>query len=91
MKKATMAKAIRLADKTKARPEKVVITTPKPSLFVKKPAAQVLSERIHTRVTLREKKRLDARIGSRPVSELLRELLTQYLDKLDTHARRKAR
>lgn len=43
MKKDIMAKAIRLADKSRARPEKVVISKP---LFVKKPAAKILSERL---------------------------------------------
>lgn len=52
MKKDIMAKAIRLADKTKARPEKVVIAQPKSAqLFAKKPAPQVFSERLYTRVT----------------------------------------
>lgn len=52
MKKDIMAKAIRLADKTKARPEKVVIAKPKHAeLFTKKPAATVLSERLYTRLT----------------------------------------
>ena len=52
MKKDILAKAIRLADKTKARPEKVVISQPKSAeLFAKKPAAKVLSERLYTRVT----------------------------------------
>lgn len=50
MKKDIMAKAIRLADKTKARPEKVVISQPKSAeLFAKKPAAKFLSERLYTR------------------------------------------
>ena len=52
MKKDIMAKAIRLADKTKARPEKVVIAQPKSAeRFAKKPPAKVLSERLYTRVT----------------------------------------
>ena len=61
MKKSILAKAVRLADKTKARPEKVVITAPQ-SLFAKKPAAQVMSERIYTRLTKGEMARLKARI-----------------------------
>jgi hypothetical protein len=51
MKKDIMAKAIRLADKTKARPDKVVIAKPANAMFAKKPAAQVLSERVYTRLT----------------------------------------
>lgn len=52
MKKDTMAKAVRLADKTKARPEKVVIAKPKSAqLFTTKPDAQVLSKRLYTRLT----------------------------------------
>ncbi len=92
MKKDILAKAIRLADKTKARPEKVVISKPASNLFVKKPTALVLSERLYTRVTPAEMKRLKARIGDMfPVSELLRDLLTQYLDNKDReHGRKKA-
>ncbi|MBK9080467.1 MAG: hypothetical protein IPL91_15860 [Hyphomicrobium sp.] len=62
-----MAKAIRLADKTKARPEKVVISQPKSAeLFAKKPAAKVLSERLYTRVTSSKMKRLKPTSGQRP-------------------------
>ena len=84
MKKDILAKAVRLADKTKARPEKVVIAKPTTGLFTKKPAAEVLSERLYTRLTKAEKKRLMARIGTMfPISELLRDLVIQYLDKKD--------
>jgi hypothetical protein len=91
MKKDILAKAVRLADKTKARPEKVVIAKPATGLFVKKPVAQVLSERLYTRLTKAEKKRLMATIGEMfPISELLRDLVIQYLDKKDAeHGRKK--
>ncbi len=84
MKKDILAKAVRLADKNKARPEKVVISKPSSGLFVKKPAAQMLSERLYTRLTKAEKKRLMATIGTMfPISELLRDLVIQYLDNKD--------
>lgn len=90
MKKDILAKAVRLADKTKARPEKVVIAKPASHLFVKKPAAQVLSERLYTRLTKAEKKRLMATIGEMfPISALLRDLVIQYLDKKDAENGRK--
>ena len=84
MKKDLLAKAIRLADKSKARPDKVVIAKPSSTLFTKKPVADVMSARLYTRVTPREMKRLKARIGTMiPTSELLRKLLIQYLDNQD--------
>lgn len=90
-KKDILAKAIRLADKKKARPEKVVISKPASTLFQKKPAAEMLSERLYTRITPAEMKRLKARIGTMfTVSELLRDLVIQYLDnKDDEHGRRR--
>lgn len=84
MKKDILAKAVRLADKTMARPENVVIAKPSNGLFVKKPVAQLLSQRLYTRLTKAEKKRLMATIGTAfPISELLRDLVIQYLDKKD--------
>ena len=92
MKKDILKKAIRLADRRGVRPEKVVITKPASNLFVKKPAAEIMSERLYTRITPREMKRLKARLGSNQrVSELLRELLLDHLDNLDRkHGRKKA-
>jgi len=100
MKKDILKKAIRLADKRAVRPEKVVIAspslasgkTPASTLFAKKPAAEIMSERLYTRITPREMKRLKACLGSsQRVSELLRELLLDYLDKQDRkHGRKKA-
>ena len=59
-----------------------MISKPVSTLFVKKPAADIMSERIYTRLTPREMKRLKARIGKMfPISELIRDLLAQYLDK----------
>lgn len=90
MKKDILAKAVRLADKTKARPEKVIIAKPSTGLFVKRPAAALLSERLYTRLTKSEKKRLMSRIGEMfPISELLRDLVIQYLDKKDAENGRK--
>ena len=44
----------------------------------------MLSERLYTRLTKAEKKRLMATIGAMfPISELLRDLVIQYLDKKD--------
>jgi hypothetical protein len=84
MKADILAKAIRLADKSHVRPEKVVISKPPSTLFVKKPAAQTLSERLYTRVTPAEMKRLKARVGTMlPISELLRGLVMHYLDRND--------
>lgn len=84
MKKDILAKAIRLADKSHVRPEKVVVSKPMNTLFVKKPAAKMLSERLYTRLTPAEMKRLKARVGTMlPISELLRGLVLQYLDKND--------
>ena len=61
-----------------------MISKPANTLFVKKPVAEIMSERIYTRLTPREMKRLKARIGTMlPISELIRDLLTQYLDKKD--------
>lgn len=89
MKKDIMAKAIRLADKTKARPEKAVIAKPKAQLFAKKPDADVLSERVYARLTKREMKRLKGHVGEMyPISELIRQLITDYLD---DHTHDKAR
>jgi hypothetical protein len=82
MKKDILAKAIRLADKSKARPDKVVIG--KPTFPFRKPAAQVLSERLYTRLTPGEMKRLKAHVGTTdPISTLLRTLVLDYLDKND--------
>ena len=90
MNKDIQAKAIRLADKTKATPEKVVIAKPSSGLFLKKPAAELLSERLYTRLTKAEKRRLMSRIGEMfPISELLRDLVIQYLDKKDIENGRK--
>jgi hypothetical protein len=84
MKKDILAKAIHLADKSRVRPEKVVVAKPTSTLFVKKSAADTLSERLYTRLTPREMKRLRARVGTMfPISELLRNLVIQYLDKND--------
>ena len=55
-----MANAVRIADKRPVRPEKVVVAKPASTLFVKKPAAQIMSERLYTRITKHEKRRLDA-------------------------------
>ena len=63
MRKDILAKAVRLADKSKARPDKVVIGKPAPTLFVKKPPAQVRSERLHTRLTPSEMQRLKGHLG----------------------------
>ena len=90
MRKDILAKAVRLADKSKARPEKVVIGKPANKLFVKKPTAEIMSARLYTRITPREMKQLKARIGKMiPVSELLRDLLIQYLDKNDNEHKHK--
>lgn len=88
MKKDILANAVRLADKSTIRPDKAVIAKPSSGLFVKKPAADLLSERLYTRITKAEKRRLMARMGI-PVSELLRELVLQYLDKKDADNGRK--
>ena len=51
---------------------------------------EIRSERVCTRLTPREMKRLKARIGSMfPISELIRDLLTQYLDNKDQEHDRK--
>ncbi len=82
MKKDILAKAVRLADKSKDRPDKVGIG--KPAAANKKPVVQVLSERLYTRISPAEMKRLNARIGEMiSVSTLLRSLLTDYLDNQD--------
>ena len=82
MRKDILAKAVRLADKSKARPENVVIGKPANTLFTKKPVAEILSERLYTRLTSREMKRLKAHVATgTPISELLRTLVTDYLDK----------
>jgi hypothetical protein len=84
MKKDILAKAISLADKSKARPEKVVIAKSVTPLFVKKPPDQIMSERLYTRITPAELTRLKATVGTMfPISTLLRDLLLQYLDKKD--------
>ena len=81
MKKDILSKAVRLADRSTVRPEKVVIAKPGTGLFVKKPAAAVLSERLNTRITKSEMKRLIARNGKHaPLSALLRHLILSYLD-----------
>ena len=82
MKKNLLAKAIQLADRRTIQPDAVVVTTPKP---------EVMSERLYTRITPTEIKRLKARVGTMfPTSTLLRHLLIQYLDTQDTeHGRKK--
>jgi hypothetical protein len=81
MRKDILAKAVRLADRsTKARPETVVVA--KPGQFAKKPASELMSERLYTRIKPSEMKRLTAHIGNGAhASELLRDLLLKYLDK----------
>ena len=89
MKKDTLAKAVRLADKSTVRPETVVIS--KPSI-AKKPMPEIMSERVYARLTPREMKRLKSCIGSMfPISELIRDLLTQYLDNKDRQHDRKTK
>ena len=89
MRKDILAKAVRLADKSKARPEEVVIG--KPIAATKKPIVPILSERLYTRISPAEMKRLKARIGDMfPTSTLLRDLLNEYLDNQDKlHGRKK--
>ena len=84
MRKDILAKAVSLAEKSVVRPERVVVAKPGAGLFVKKPVEDVLSERLNTRITKSELKRLKARVGTMfPFSALLRDLLIQYLDKKD--------
>ena len=91
MRKDILAKAVRLADKSKARPDKVVIGKPTPTLFVKKPPAQVRSERLHTRLTPSEMQRLKGHLGKTlTLAELARDIVIQYLDNTDRpHGRKK--
>ena len=91
MRKDILAKAVRLADKSKARPDKVVIGKPASTLFVKKPPAQVRSERLHTRLTPSEMQRLKDRLGKTlTLAELARDIIIQYLDNTDhPHGRKK--
>jgi hypothetical protein len=85
MKKDILAKAISLADKSKARPEKIVIAQSVTPLFVKKPTALVLSERLYTRITPGEMARLKETVGTMfPVGALLRDLLIKYLNTKET-------
>ena len=80
MKKDLLAKAMRLADKSTVKPHKVVVAAPKQ--LIKKPLADVLSERLYTRISKSEMRRLKAQVGrGRSISELLRELVCTYLDK----------
>ena len=59
-----------------------MISKPASTLFVKKPVADIMSERVYARLTSREMTRLKTRIdGAFPISELIRDLLAQYLDK----------
>ena len=54
----------------------------KPGQFAKNPAAKILSERLYTRLTPSEMQRLKDCVGSvNPLSELLRTLNLDYLDK----------
>lgn len=77
MKKDIMAKAIRLADKSKARPEKVVIAKPSSA----KPVAELRSERLYTRLTPAEMKQLNKRVGKMlRISDYLRDLIFRDLD-----------
>ena len=82
MKKTLFDKAIQLADRKTIQPDVVVVTTPKP---------EVMSERLYTRITPTEMKRLKARVGTTfPTSTLLRNLLIQYLADQDSeHGRKK--
>lgn len=82
MRKDILAKAVSLAEKSVVRPERVVVAKPGAGLFVKKPVEDVLSERLNTRITKSELKRLKARVGTK-FSALLRDLIIQYLDKTD--------
>jgi hypothetical protein len=85
MRKDILAKAIRLADKSPARPEKVVVASPKTM-------PEKMSERLYTRITPTEAKRLKRIHGEMtPISELLRELLLDYLDRNEHDKGRKAR
>jgi hypothetical protein len=80
MRKHILTKAIKMADISKTNPGAVVIT--KPGQFAKKPAAQVLSERLYTRLTPGEMRRLKDCVGTvNPLSEFLRTLVLDYLDK----------
>jgi len=88
MKKDILAKAIRLADKSPARPEKVVVANPKAI----KAIPETLSHRLYTRITPSEFKRLTRIHGTTtPVSELLRDLLLDYLQHKDNDQPRKKR
>ena len=51
-----------------------------------------MSERVYARLTPKEMRRLNARIGSMfPISALIRDLLTQYLETQDRHHDRKTK
>lgn len=70
------AKAVRMADKTKARPDKVVITSATTNT---KPPTQVLSARLYTRITPSEMRRFQARVGNGSQSAVLRDLVLDFL------------
>ena len=80
MKKDILAKAMRLADKSTVKPHKIVVAAPKQ--LIKKPVADILSERIYTRISKSEMRRLQEHVDhTKPISMLLRQLLCDYLDK----------
>ena len=80
MKKDILAKAMRLADKSTVKPHKIVVAAPKQ--LIKKPVADILSERLYTRISKSEMRRLQEHVDpTKPISMLLRQLLCDYLDK----------
>lgn len=60
MKKDIFAKAVRLADKSKVRPEKIVVAAPRQ--IAKKPAPEYMSERLYLRVTPTQYKQVLAHV-----------------------------
>jgi hypothetical protein len=79
MKKDILAKAMRLADKSTVKPHMVVVAAPRQLV---KPTADIYSERLYARITPAEMRRLERVVGTKiPYSQLLRELLADYLDK----------
>ena len=89
MNKDILAKALRLADRSTVKPHSAVVASP--AQLAKTQPANILSERIGTRITKHEYERLKACTDdTHPISVLLRTLLVDYLDKQNhSHGRKK--
>jgi predicted RNA-binding protein YlqC (UPF0109 family) len=78
MKNDKFAKAISMSDRTEARAEAAIMTTPGKLRI--DPTVEKHSRKVHTFLRPTEYDKLVARIGRQPLSHVLRKLVTDFLN-----------